>query len=96
MPTDNLVLIEQFCVHHNIEGDFISSLQEFGLIELVIIEEHKYIPYEQLKETERMVRLHYDLGINLEGLDAIAHLQQRMNELQAELNYAKNRLRLFE
>ena len=43
-----------------------------------------------------MMRMHYDLDINMEGIDVIAHLLKRIDSLQQELKMAKNRLRLFE
>ena len=96
METNNLILIEQFCEHHNIEFSFIDSLHQFGLIEVIIENNNRYLPHEQLKDVEKMMRLHYDLDINMEGIDAISNLLQRMNQLQQELVSAQNRLRFFE
>ena len=96
MQTDHLILIEHIVTSHSIESDFIDSLQDFGLIEIVVIEDNKYLAHEQLKDMEKLIRLHYELGINLEGIDAITHLQKRIDDLQAALNETRNRLRLFE
>lgn len=96
METKNLILIEVFCTHHNIEISFIDSLHEFGLIEIVIVEDAKYIPHEQLSEVEKLIRLYYELNINLEGIDVISNLQKRINDLQQELTVAKNKLRIYE
>jgi len=96
MEKTNLVLIEQFCTYHNIEFSFINSLQEFGLIEIVMVDDSRYLPFEQLPEVEKMVRLHYDLNINMEGIDAISGLLQRINDLQQQLISAQNKLRLYE
>ena len=96
METRDLILIEHFCANHEIEFSFIDSLQVFGLIEVVVHEDNKYLPQDQLKEVEKMMRMHYDLDINMEGIDVIAHLLKRIDSLQQELKMAKNRLRLFE
>lgn len=96
METKNLILIEQLCSHHNIEISFVNSLHEFGLIEIVVIEDNKYLSHEQLKDIEKMMRLHYELEINMEGIDAISNLLLQINNLQQELTVAKNKLRLFE
>ena len=96
METKNLILIEHFCTNHEIEFSFIDSLQEFGLIEVIIHEDNKYIPQGQLKEIEKMMRMHYDLDINMEGIDVISHLLKRIDHLQQELKLSQNRLRLFE
>jgi hypothetical protein len=42
------------------------------------------------------VRLHYDLDINLEGIEAITYLLNRVKNMQAEIIALKNRLRLYE
>jgi hypothetical protein len=39
-----------------------------------------------------MVHLHYDLDINIEGIEAISHLLDRVDNLQRELITLKNRL----
>ena len=96
MEKTNLILIEQFCTNHNIGFSFIDSLNQFGLVEIVIVDEQKYLPHDQLSDVERMMRLHYELDINMEGIDAISGLLQRVNELQRQLVIAQNKLRLYE
>jgi hypothetical protein len=95
METNELVLIEQLCLHHQIEVTFIEALQEFGLIEVVVVEDQKYLPYEQLKALEKWMRLHYELEINLEGIDAIAVLLEKVDLLQRELSELKNKLNVY-
>lgn len=96
MAGENLIPASEFCSHHNIEVSFIQSLQEYGLIQVTTIEGSGFIEEEQLEDLEKMVRLHYDLQINLEGLDAIHHLLEQMKGLQHEMTSLKNRLRLYE
>jgi uncharacterized protein (DUF2344 family) len=95
MSNENLILIEQFCSYHNAEVTFISALKDFGLLEIVIVDEKEYLAAEQLAAAEKMIRLHYELEINLEGIDAIAHLLQRVESLQRELLAVQNRLRIY-
>jgi chaperone modulatory protein CbpM len=96
MQTENLIAINAFCANHNIEISFISSLQETGLIEITTIEETGYIHESQLQQLEKIVRLYYELDINLEGIETITHLLQRINDMQDEITDLKNRLRLYE
>jgi len=96
MQTDDLILAEDFCTHYRVELSFINYLEEYGLIEITSVEETSYISREQLRKLEQLVRLHYDLNINLEGIDAIAHLLERMKGLQFEIISLKNRLGLYE
>lgn len=95
METRDLILIEHFCTNNDIEFSFIDSLHEFGLIEVIIREDHKYLPQEQLKDVEKMMRLHYDLDINIEGIDVISNLLKRIDYLQQELRTTQNKLNIF-
>ncbi len=96
METDNLISVQQFCIHHNVEFAFINSLNEYGLIEVTTVEETQYIYKGQLKDLEKMIRMHYELDINIEGIDAISHLLNRVDDLHTELTSLKNKLRLYE
>ncbi len=96
METKDLILIEQFCTHHDIEFSFINSLHEFGLIEVVELNDVKYLANEQLRDVEKMIRLHYELDINMEGIDAISNLLKQIDNLQKELITTQNKLRLFD
>ena len=96
MNSKNLIQIKQFCVYHEIEHTFITALNNYGLVEIIIQEEDEYLQPEQLPAIEKMIRLHYDLEINLEGIDAIYHLLNKIEVLQQNLTETQNKLRLFE
>jgi len=96
MNSKYMVAIEEFCASHEIEISFISSLQESGLIEITRISDSDYIEQDQLVHLEKFVRLYYDLDINLEGIETINYLLQRMNSMNEEIRSLKNRLRLYE
>ena len=96
MHKEHLISAIEFCTHHEIEISFISSLHETGLIEVIQIEETEYIDESQLVQLEKIVRFYYDLGINLEGIETINHLLDRMNNMQDEITALRNRLRLYE
>ena len=96
MENDDLLSVEELCLHYNIEVSFITSLTEYGLLEVTTIKETAYIYKEKIKDLEKLIRLHYDLEINLEGIDAIHHLLKRVDHLQDELTALRNRLRLYE
>jgi len=96
MQTKKFIAVNDFCFNHNIEFSFIHSLQETGLIEIATIEETEFIDSEQLREIERLIRFYYDLDINLEGIETITYLLQRMNSMQDEIISLRNRLSLYE
>lgn len=96
MDPKEYILITEFCELHRVQYSFINSLNEFGLLEIKIIEENEYLDPEQLRELERMMRLHYELDINMQGIDAIRHLLDRVTELKDEIRVLRNRLRRYE
>jgi hypothetical protein len=96
MQTEYLVKIDEFCANHSIEISFISSLQENGLIDITTIKDSGFIDSSQLLQLEKIVRLYYELDINLEGIETINFLLQRISSMQNEIIGLKNRLRLYE
>lgn len=96
MQVENLVALNDFCASHNIEISFINSLQQSGLVEIVTVRKVCFISVEQLNHLERIVRLYYEMDINLEGIETITHLLQQIQLLQSENIALRNRLRLYE
>ena len=96
MSNAPLISADQFCAQHNVELSFISTLHENGLINIVTVEHAQFIPEDHLPDLEKLVRLHYDLDINLEGIEAITYLLQRIESLQNELHQTKRLLRLYQ
>lgn len=96
MSAETLIPAIEFCKIHNIEVSFISSLEENGIIELTIIGETGYIQESQLQDLERIIRLYNDLEINIEGIETVINLLNRINDLQKEIMRLRNTLRLYE
>ncbi len=96
MQTEILISADEFCASHHIEISFIKSLQETGLIEMTVTEDAKFIRTQQLNQLEKIVRLYYELDINLEGIETITHLLQRINNMQREIISLKNKLSAYE
>ncbi|MEQ8218685.1 MAG: chaperone modulator CbpM [Arenibacter sp.] len=89
------ILITDFCASHKIETHFIMELYEYGLVDVVVKEDIRYIPIQQLPKAEKMLRLHSDLNINLEGIAVITRLLNRMEKMQNEITQLKNKLDLY-
>lgn len=92
MKTGDLVPAKDFCVHHNIEYSFISSLHNSGLIRVTSVKRSTFIHVDEMKKLEKFVRLHYDLDINLEGLETINHLLDKIESMHKELVQLRNRI----
>jgi hypothetical protein len=91
MKKPTVISIQQFCTHYDIPPSFIESLSDFEIIE-IIVDDQKYIDINQITIIEKMIRLHYDLHVNFEGLDVILNLLSRIENLQDEINSLHNKL----
>jgi chaperone modulatory protein CbpM len=96
MYSADFIAAGEFCAFHHVELSFIQGLHESGLIAISIRDGAILVPAEELPALEKFVRWHYDLAINFEGIEALAHLLQRMDGLQEENRILRNRLRGFD
>jgi hypothetical protein len=93
---NELITLQECCIHYKIEPSFIEELEDLGLIRVFEKENTKYIPFDTLSELESYSRMFYELEINMAGIDAIHNLLDKIRILQEELNEAKNRFRFYE
>jgi len=96
MNKEKLIPIEQLCVHYEIEMSLFQELHDFNIIEVLSIENSSFIHEDKITIVEKVVRMQKDLNINLEGVDTVLNLLDKIDDLQTELNAVKNRLRLYE
>lgn len=92
MENSRFISIQNISSYYNVEISFIRSLGEYGLIEITHTDEDEVMDLEYLGQLEKMMRLHYDLEINMQGIDAIAHLLKRIRDMQEDVRYLKNKL----
>ncbi len=92
MATRSLIQIEQVCMHCGVDVTFIHSLHDLGHVEVIIENDNHFIDESQLKMLEQMIYFHSELQINLEGIDAIAHLLRKIENLQEELIATRNKV----
>lgn len=93
---NSVIKITEYCSYYKIEPDFVISLERVGLIHTVIIEGERFISEEQLKDLERYVNWHYEMDINIEGIDALRNMLTKFETLQAEISHLKAKLRIYE
>lgn len=91
-----LIAIIDYSKSSAIALEFISLLSEEGLIEIQLVSGEEYLPLDQLPLIEKYARWHYEMEINLAGIDALQHLVAKIRRLQKEKNELENRLRLYE
>jgi len=90
MEQDELIPVKDFCIYHNIEYSFIDSLENSGLISVTSVQQSAFIPLDEISKLEKFVRLHYDLDINLEGIETINYLLEKIEAMQEEILQLKN------
>lgn len=80
---------------YNIEKTFVDSLNESGLINIVMEQELEYVECDDLEYLEQYIRWYRDLDINIAGIEALHHMLQRINSLQEELSQLRNELAFY-
>jgi len=96
MATQHLILIEKLCIHYKIEFSFFDALDNIGLIEIETVDQSKFINQDKIGDLEKMIRLHHELNINMEGIDIVFNLLKNEMKLKDEINKLKNKLRVYE
>lgn len=93
---ENLIPIPVLCAHYEVKLSFFTTLSDMGLLQIKTINNNQYIDYDAIYEIERMIRMHQELDVNMEGIDIIFNLLEKIDALQNELTTVKNTLRLYE
>jgi len=96
MENTEMIMLDEFCASHHVEVSFIHSLEETGLIETVAVNQALYIVSDDLPKLEQITRLHQDLNINPEGIDAVNHLLRHIEAMKQEIVQLRNRIRFYE
>lgn len=90
------IIIREYCIQSRIEPDFLVQLINEGLIEITVIDNESYIHVSQLRHLEQYTRWYYDLSINVEGIDVIRNLLDKMHSMQGEIAKLKQQLKLID
>lgn len=96
MPEEEIISLESFCSHYQVDRNFIETLESYGLISFSYQENQRYIFRDDVVELEKYSRMYYELNINVPGIEALNHLLEKIKKLQQEAEYLKARLRIYE
>ncbi|WP_294285523.1 chaperone modulator CbpM [uncultured Chryseobacterium sp.] len=86
---------EELVKIYNIEITFFDELVDSGLLNIQTENEIRYLMYEDLPVFERFTNWHYDLDINLPGLEVIHDMLQKMEDLRNRNRELMNRLSMI-
>jgi hypothetical protein len=96
MANEEMIPAHDFCKMNGVEISFLNALSESGLLQFNLIGQVDHISSEQLPGLEKCVRLHYEMGINVEGIEAVQHLLEQIRTMQEEMNLLRSRLAVYE
>jgi hypothetical protein len=96
MKTTEFIPINELCANYQIEISFFNELHEVGLIEIITYNKMPCVSLETINDVEKMIRMHHDLNINIQGIDVAFNLLKKVTYLNNELTTLKNKLRLYE
>jgi hypothetical protein len=96
MSKENFIPIHKLCKLYQVEMSFFSNLNEIGLIQITTIEQSHYVHQDKINDIEKIIRIHRDLDLNIEGIDIVFNLLQKIDDLENEMITMKNRLRFYE
>lgn len=83
---------EELVKIYNIEITFFDELVDFGLLSVQTENERRYLLYEDLPVFEKFANWHYDLEINIPGLEVIHDMLAKMNDLKQKNRELMNKL----
>lgn len=80
-----LIKVIDVCRSGKIDLTFVRELDRNGLIEIITIEGTDFVDEENLAQLEQYYIWHYELELNLEGIEVIERLVERIRQLQEEI-----------
>ncbi|UPS92992.1 MULTISPECIES: chaperone modulator CbpM [unclassified Bizionia] len=96
METKNVITITEFCQHYNIPEQFIIALNEYELVEIATENNTPCIYVTEIQTIEKLIRFHFELDINIEGIHAISNLLNKVERLQKDVKALHNKLTFYE
>jgi MerR family transcriptional regulator/heat shock protein HspR len=93
--SENKLLYSECLRIYEVEESFIDSLHEVGLIRVVDLDEERFIEYDDLPDLEQFIRWHYEMDINVEGIDALRHMLEKVRSLQSEITQLRHELQFY-
>lgn len=96
MQSEDLIPAGDFCTYHHVELSFVQHLHESGLIGMTYREGSAYLSAGELPTLEKFARWFYEMDINPQGIEALSHVLDRMQQVLEENRVLRNRLQRFE
>lgn len=79
------ISIKSLASFHNLDENLLLEIVEYEIVPIKRTRSEVMISSEYLDEFERALRLHLDLGVNLQGVDIICRMRNQIREMQDEI-----------
>lgn len=96
MNNSEYILVSHLCTHYAVEQSLLYDLQDNGLLEITTIKSEDFLHQDCISTFEKILRIRNELKVNIEQMDLIINLLDKIEVLQNELNLVKNRLMIYE
>jgi hypothetical protein len=96
MDKEAFIPTREICSRYEVEIAFLEELSARDLLEVQTVEETPCVATERLGDLERYIRLHYELDINLEGIEVVCRLLDQLTEARRQIQLLETRLRAFQ
>ena len=96
MESTELIPVQIFNLHYQVETAFIISLYELQLVEFTTVDDIQYIAVSHLPQVEKLIRLHSDFNLDADAIAIAAHLLDKVDTLQTEIDVLRSRLKVYE
>lgn len=90
--TTQLTSVAQIIQYYQIDDTSLYYLNESGIIKIIIVEQTEYIHQDDLSDLEKIIRIQQELNINMESMDIVINLIDKIKTLQIENKTLKNLL----
>jgi len=92
----NYISLTQVSTVYKTDLDFLGQLIDRGILNGELINDELCLSLDHLPLLEKFIRFHYDLNINLEGMEVIHHLLAKIDHLYNENIRLNNSIRYFQ
>jgi hypothetical protein len=96
MDMEAFIPAREICTRYQVEITFLEELSAHDLLEVQTVEETPCVATDRLGDLERYIRLHYELDINLEGIEVVSRLLEQLTESRRQLRLLETRLQAYE
>lgn len=89
MEQAHFISVEECCSHYHIEMAFIDALEAHGLLYPTVKDKRRYIEHDHLQKLEKFINMHYEMDINMEGMEVVTRLLDKIEAMQEDMRRMK-------